>query len=99
MNLIEAWKKAKDWQNIKNGNILFTKSGNFYDFICACAKEWTSDSFLLSDNWEIEPIKHKEESFFKKTSIDHSWNDFIDPIIFDKIPFCALVKLTYEWEE
>jgi hypothetical protein len=50
MDIITAWKKAKEGENIRGGEFIITKTNEFLsNAICGF-----SDESICSDSWEIE---------------------------------------------
>jgi len=84
MNLIEAWKKAKEGQKIREvrAGLIIKKIGRIkkpYLLDSIRSSGWLDEDILLSDNWEIEKEKKKmviEEVQWDICSIDSVYADF-----------------------
>lgn len=100
MNLIEAWKKAKEGQKVVNGEgknrCSVTKTLSAHDLNTFIYEEMISPR-ILSDNWEIVKEKKKWEGDF---IIGDGIGDFCGKIYktFNP-PLGTKIHITWEWEE
>ena len=91
MNIIDAWKKAKEGQVIRSHNVdTRVKTGKLSDSLIV-----RYEDLLLADDWEVVREKKQETHTFR-------YGAEIRPLLnFVAIPVYIPVnsKVTIEWEE
>lgn len=93
MNIIDAWKAAKDGQKLQRPNGAFVyKSIFFIDSILGAA---VSDPSILAEDWEVVKDK-KKETFFQVTNMRF---DDRDGQIRRAFHAHENATVTIEWEE
>jgi hypothetical protein len=109
VNLIEAWKKAKERQTLKRPdcNLCITKvESHLFPSVC----ETISSVSLLADDWEIEKEKKKvviEGVHWDCSEIPKYCKEGMYVLAYggivnkykDEIPLLTPMKMTLEWEE
>jgi len=99
MDLIEAWKKAKEGQRIRRpswestGGWGFEKGlcGSFHEAMKAAAGDLSFD--LLADDWELVKVKKEVTQVYEMGGKGYSWPEEVS-----KIPSGTVVTITWKWE-
>ena len=100
MNIIEAWKRAKEGQRIRRpswestGGWGFEKGlrESFHEAMKTAEGDLSLD--LLADDWEIVKEKKEITEGYIMGSSECIWPEEVS-----KIPFGTTVTITWKWEE
>ena len=100
MDIIQAWKEAKEGQEIKSQGLFYRKTRNVMEIWGVLNSGWMKDSeFILADDWEI--AKEKKKVVFEDVLkcgnylMDANSYNIANQFEEDGIP----LKITAEWEE